>query len=90
MATSEEAEESDHYATMLTISPVLTVACLSFVTDVTNCLLGVCLFHMNTIHQLTTLSARKTDLIHGEQEEEGDRDNRGRATTAIVLDQVDF
>jgi hypothetical protein len=47
---------------------------------------------MNTIHQLTTLSARKTDLIqnerNGEQEEEGDRDNRGRATTAIVLDQI--
>jgi hypothetical protein len=24
------------------------------------------------------------------QEEEGDRDNRGRATTAIVLDQIEL
>ena len=33
---------------------------------------------------------RKREFLHGVQEEEGDRDYRGRATTAIVLDQVDL
>ena len=33
---------------------------------------------------------RERVFLHGVQEEEGDRDNRGRATTAIVLDQVDL
>ena len=57
----EEAEESIHYDS--NTAAVLTVVCLSCVTDVSNCLLGVCFFHMNTIQQLTTLTARKTDLI---------------------------
>ena len=33
---------------------------------------------------------RKREFLHGVQEEEGDRDYRGRATTAIVLDQIDL
>jgi hypothetical protein len=33
---------------------------------------------------------RERAFLHGEQEEEGDRDNRGRATTAIVVDQIDL
>jgi hypothetical protein len=32
---------------------------------------------------------REREFLHGEQEEEGDRGNRGRATTAIVLDQIE-
>ena len=40
---------------------------------------------MNTIQKTMTLIAR-----NGVQEEEGDRDNRGRATTAIVLDQIEL
>ena len=61
MATSEEAEESIHYDS--NTAAVLTDVCLSCVTDVSNCLLGVCFFHMNTIQQLMTLITRKTDLI---------------------------
>ena len=34
--------------------------------------------------------ARGLTRQDGVQEEEGDRDNRGRATTAIVLDQIDL
>ena len=30
------------------------------------------------------------EFLHGVQEAEGDRDFRGRATTAIVLDQIDL
>ena len=33
---------------------------------------------------------REREFLHGVQEEEGDRDYRGRATTAIVLDQIDL
>ena len=33
---------------------------------------------------------RGREFLHGVQEEEGDRDYRGRATTAIVLDQIDL
>ena len=33
---------------------------------------------------------REKEFLHGVQEEEGDRDYRGRATTAIVLDQIDL
>ena len=33
---------------------------------------------------------RGREFLHGVQEEEGDRDYRGRATTAIVLDQIEL
>jgi hypothetical protein len=33
---------------------------------------------------------REREFLHGMQEEEGDRDYRGRATTAIVLDQIEL
>jgi hypothetical protein len=33
---------------------------------------------------------REKEFLHGVQEEEGDRDNRERATTAIVLDQIEL
>lgn len=33
---------------------------------------------------------RERKFLHGVHEEEGDRDYRGRATTAIVLDQIDL
>ena len=38
--------------------------CLPCVTDVSNCLLGVRYFHMNTFQKIMTLIARKTDLIY--------------------------
>ena len=61
VANFQEAEKSIHYDS--NTAAVLTVVCLSCVTDVSNCLLGVCFFQMNTIQQLMTLIARKTDLV---------------------------
>ena len=62
MATSEEAETPQQQHSRCS-NRRLSV-CLPCVTDVSNCLLGVCHFHMNTFQKIMTLIARKTDLIY--------------------------
>ena len=57
----------------------------------TFCLLGVMFLSYEHNSATNDIDRKKNGLYikieHGVQEEEGDRDNRGRATTAIVLDQ---
>eukprot|EP01046_Picozoa_sp_COSAG06_P011328 COSAG06_NODE_643_length_13477_cov_19.795410_9_plen_143_part_00 len=78
MATSEEAETPQQQHSRCS-NRRLSV-CLPCVTDVSNCLLGVCYFHMNTLQKIMTLIARKTDLICKIERRERERE-RERVST---------
>jgi hypothetical protein len=88
MATSEEAAENDNIISNAAAAAACnscrcrlarTSTCLSCATDATNCLMGVCFFHMNAIYPTLTMSARKRTLYkkNDKMREEERRSARG-------------